>query len=462
MKTRYTLRRYLTGAVAARAGDEMAGPALMLAAFALSGSGSGAAFRAAALLAGVTVAAAVGGPVLGALLDRARRPGRLLAVALALYATGLGTVLAGLGRLPFGVTLALAVLTGLLGPALSGGWTSQLPSVLPPDRLPRANALDALTFSAASLAGPALAGGVAETLGAPAAVVASLALIAAALPAAWTLPARPRGTPEAPAPHTASAAPRPPKPPARGPVAPVLAARLVRSARALRAARAVVSTRAARSARSARSARAIRAVLGDVVAGFRAIAGRPALAGATLSSAVSCAAQGMFTACLPLLGARVLGEAGRGALLLSCTAVAAMAANAVLARFPALLAPDTLLRAGALVQAAATALAAGGRPGLLVAAALLAGCGEGPQLTALFAIRHREAPARLRGQIFTTGASLKITGFAVGAAVAGPLAPYSLTGTLVLAAGVSVLAALAPRLVRGSVPARPEPAPQPQ
>lgn len=38
------------------------------------------------------------------------------------------------------------------------------------------------------------------------------------------------------------------------------------------------------------------------------------------------------------------------------------------------------------------------------------------------AIRHREAPQRMRGQIFTTGASLKITGFALGAAVAGPLA----------------------------------------
>lgn len=51
------------------------------------------------------------------------------------------------------------------------------------------------------------------------------------------------------------------------------------------------------------------------------------------------------------------------------------------------------------------------------------------------AIRHREAPQRMRGQIFTTGASLKITGFALGAAVAGPLAVRSLP--------VAALAALA-------------------
>ncbi|MFC9854102.1 hypothetical protein [Streptomyces prasinus] len=52
-------------------------------------------------------------------------------------------------------------------------------------------------------------------------------------------------------------------------------------------------------------------------------------------------------------------------------------------------------------------------------------------------------PERLRDQIFTTGASLKITGFALGTAVAGPIAVWSLPGTLALAASVAALAALA-------------------
>lgn len=68
------------------------------------------------------------------------------------------------------------------------------------------------------------------------------------------------------------------------------------------------------------------------------------------------------------------------------------------------------------------------------------GIGEGPQLAALFAIRHREAPEHLRGQIFTTGASLKITGFALGASVAGPVVNWSLPGALILAASVAALA----------------------
>jgi MFS family permease len=381
MEKRYSLRLYLAGAVAARAGDEMSGPALMLTGFALAGSPT----DASSLLAGITISAAVGGPVLGALLDRAGRPGRLLAVALVLYAAGLGMILLGLGRMPFAVIILIAVATGLLGPALSGGWTAQLPRMVLGDRLPRANTLDAMTFSVASLAGPALAGGVAEALGAPTAVVVSVGLIALALPAAWMLPARPG------------------------------------------------------RARSARTT----SLISELATGMRVIVGRQALARATLTSVVSCVAQGMLTACIPLLSERVLGGAGRGAVLLSCAAISALVVNAVLARFPPSAAPDTIIWASALVQAAALALATWRQPVVLIVAVLIAGIGEGPQLAALFAIRHREAPEHLRAQIFITGASLKITGFALGAAVAGPVVTRSIPGALALAASAAVLAALA-------------------
>ncbi|MEV5700007.1 MFS transporter [Streptomyces anthocyanicus] len=377
----YSLHFYLTAATAARAGDEMSGPALLLAGLAVTGSTT----DASALLAGITVSAAVGGPLLGALLDRARRPGRPLAGALALYAAGLLVILAGLGRLPMTFTLPLAVLTGLLGPALSGGWTAQLPHVAADARLPRANALDAMTFGVASLAGPALAGGVAVLLGAPSAVAVSAALITAAVPAAWRLPAR--GAPD----------------------------------------------------RDTRPA----PVTGALAAGFRIVLRRPLLARATFTSVASCAAQGMLAACVPLLGAQWLGAAGHGVLLFSGAAVSALAANAVLARRPLAVAPDTVVRTGALVQAVALALAATGLPVALVVAVLLLGVGEGPQLTALFAVRHREAPEHLRGQVFTTGASLKITAFALGVAVAGPLVAWSLPGTLALAAGTAAAGALA-------------------
>ena len=67
MTSRYTdrrgLRRYLAGAAAARAGDEMSGPALLMLGFAVTGrpeTGSG-------LLACLTIAGAAGGPLFGAL-----------------------------------------------------------------------------------------------------------------------------------------------------------------------------------------------------------------------------------------------------------------------------------------------------------------------------------------------------------------------------------------------------------
>jgi hypothetical protein len=56
-------------------------------------------------------------------------------------------------------------------------------------------------------------------------------------------------------------------------------------------------------------------------------------------------------------------------------------------------------------------------------------------------VRHRESPEHMRGQIFTTAASLKIGGLAAGAALAGPLAGRSVTACLLVAAGFELCAA---------------------
>src|SRR2546430_2573022 len=129
MISRYTdgrgLRRYLAGAAAARAGDEMSGPALLLLGFAVTGrpgTGSG-------LLASLTVAGAAGGPLFGALLDRSRRPDRLLAWTLVAYALGIVAVQAAAGRLPMPALVAIALFAGLFNPAGTGGRTPQLPPV---------------------------------------------------------------------------------------------------------------------------------------------------------------------------------------------------------------------------------------------------------------------------------------------------------------------------------------------
>ncbi len=374
MARRYGLGPHLAASTAARTGEEMSGPALLLAGMAVAGSVT----AASATLAALTATAAVGGPLLGALLDRAARPGRLLAGALTGYAAGLVLVVCGLGRVPLPAVLLTAAATGVLGPALSGGWTSQVGRLVPAGRLARANALDAMTFGASAMAGPALAGCVAAVAGPVAAVAAAAALVALAAPAARRLPARV---------------------PSHAPAArPSLAA--------------------------------------DLRAGARCLAERPALAAATAVSALSCAGEALLVTCAPLAGRQVLGGADRGALLLSAAALASLTASGVLARAPRPPAPDTVLRLGALAQAAGTLLAATCRPVPLVAGALLCGAGTGPQLTALFAVRHREAPDHLRAQVFTTGASLKITAFSCAAALAGPLAERSLPAALAVAAAL--------------------------
>jgi hypothetical protein len=180
-----------------------------------------------------------------------------------------------------------------------------------------------------------------------------------------------------------------------------------------------------------------------MAAGFAVIAARRPLLRATVTSVVSYAGIGMLLVCCPLLGAQRLGGPARGALLISAGAIASLTANAILARRPGRGRPDARVLASTLVIGASMAAAALAPGWLTLAAVALGGAGEGPQLTALFAVRHREAPDHMRGQIYTTAASLKIAGMAAGAAVAGPLAGRSVTACLLVAAAVEVCAAAA-------------------
>lgn len=368
--------RYLIGASAARMGDEMSGPALLLLGFAVTRSaGAGS-----ALLAGLTIAAAAGGPLFGAVLDRSRRPERVLAGALAAYALGLGAIQVSVGRLPLLLVVCLAVVTGLSGPAVAGGWTSQLPRVVSRDTLARCSALDALTFDVASLAGPALAAVIAAWLGTRPAVAVSAALVALAVPAACSL---------APAPVSGAAE----KPLRR-----------------------------------------------QLAEGFTIILERRALRRATATSVVSYLGIGMLLVCCPVLGQQRLGAASRGALLISAAAVASLIANALLARRPPR-GPDALVLASTLLLSLSMTAAAVAPGWLIMLAVGFSGAGQGPQLTGLLAVRHRESPAAVRGQVFTTAASLKIGGLAAGTALAGLLASRSVTTCLLAAAGIQLAAA---------------------
>jgi MFS family permease len=377
----------------------MSGPALLLLGFAVTGrpeTGSG-------LLASLTIAGATGGPLFGALLDRSRRPDRLLAGTLAAYAVGIVAVQAAVGRLPMPALAAIALLAGLFSPAVAGGWTAQLPGVVTGRELDRGSALDGLSFSAASLAGPALAAGLAAGIGARAAVLTAAGLVVLAVPPACSL-SRYR-------PATATG-------PAQNQIAQ----------------NQIAQNQIAQNRTTLRR---------QMAAGFALIVARRPLLRATVTSVVSYAGIGMLLVCCPLLGAQRLGGPARGALLISAIAVASLTANAILARRPGRGRPDTRVLVSTLVIGASMAAAALAPGWLTLAAVALGGAGEGPQLTALLAVRHRETPAHMRGQVYTTAASLKIAGLAAGAALAGPLAGWSVTGCLLIAAGTELCAAAA-------------------
>jgi hypothetical protein len=289
-----------------------------------------------------------------------------------------------------------------------------------PAELPRASALDAMSFSAATLTGPALAALVTLWLGARPAVAVSAGLVGCAAPAALRLNRSRRGP------------------------------RSTRTGTGITGARRTAAGRMA-AGRMAAGRMAVARLPREMLAGLAAIGSRPALLRATLTSAVSYVGIGILLVCCPLLGKERLGGSARGALLLSAMAAAALATNALLSRRRWRREADIRVLVSTLIIGVAM-LAAAVAPGWFTMAALAVdGIGEGPQLTALFTVRHREAPEHLRGRIFTTAASLKVAGLAVGAALAGPLAgspAIGVTGCLLVAAGIEACAAGAYLLIR--------------
>ncbi|WP_176737471.1 MFS transporter [Micromonospora citrea] len=372
MTNRYTAP---LGALMSRAGDEMAGTAILLFAYGASSAGDGA-----AVFGLLTVAAAVGGPLLGVWLDRARSSGPL-ALSLASFTVGLAAVGFALHQRHEGLAMVVAVLAGLFAPAVAGGWSASLTD-LDAVRARRLAVFDASSHSIAGLAGPVLAGVAYAIAGSSAPLVLTLLLLgvgSACAPFARVL------RPEDP-----GGASRP---------------------------------------------------LADLRRGVAVIARRPRLRAATASSCVASFGFGLFAVLVPAIGQERFGSPAAGSILLAVLAAAALASNALLERRAALRRPGRVLTWATVLVGLGIAIAAGGHPVAAILAAVVIGAGDGPQLAGLIRIRHQEAPARLCAQVFTTGASLKITASGVGALAAAPLAHAGPTVALLVAAAAHLVAA---------------------
>jgi predicted MFS family arabinose efflux permease len=345
---------------------------------------TGSAALAGAAVAASTLPGVVTGPVLGAWLDRTARRRAALASNQVVLGASLLAVLAAAGRAPGWAVLLLAALAGLTGPLATGGYTSMIPWLVPEPLLPRANAMEASSFNTAAIAGPALAGAIAAGPGPAAAVALEAVLAGLALLAIARLPRVPR-----------------------------------------------VASRADAS------------MAATIRQGLRHLARTPVLRGVTVATTVALAGLGLLTLALPFLAQQLgAGRAGAGYLWAALEAggmTGALAGARLLAGWP----PQRVVLAGLalLGLVMATWSLAPSFPAALLLVAL-AGVLEGPAFAATFTTRQRWSPADLRGQIFTTAASLKLGAFAVGAALAGPIVERLGAGGALLAAGaVHVLAA---------------------
>jgi MFS family permease len=333
-----------------------------------------------AVVAATTLPAVVTGPVLGAWLDRTRRRRLALASNQVLLAASLLGIVAAAGRVPGWTLLPLAALAGLTGPLATGGYTSMIPLLVPEPLLARANALEASSFNTAAIAGPAVAGALAAVTGPAEAVLAALAVAAIARLPRVAVPAGDRPDP-----------------------------------------------------------------LGATIRqGLRHLARTPVLRGVTVATAVGMGGTGLLTLALPFWAERLgAGLAGAGYLwaALEAGAIAgALAAARPTAHWP----PQRVVLAGLGLFGLAI-LAWPLAPSFPVALVLvaLAGVAEGPSFAATFATRQRWSPPALRGQIFTTAASLKLGAFAVGSALAAPTVTRGGVGGALVAVGALQLLAVA-------------------
>ncbi|MEU4766870.1 MFS transporter [Actinosynnema sp. NPDC023794] len=374
--------RYLWAAGLARLADEMVAVAVVL--LALSRSGS--TVLSGAVIAAYTVPSILSGPLLGAWLDRTRRPVAALAAnQFALCAMAVAMVFA-----PAPWLVAASFVAGITLPMTSGGFTSLVPRLA--GDLNRATSQDALLFNAAAVAGPGLAG-VLSTAASPAVAVAAVAALALA-GALCTLTLR-----------------VPPHPPGEHP-----------------------SLRAA------------------IKRGLRHLVTTPPLRGATVASVVGYGSVGMLATALPLHVAGLGVDGDQAGLVWAVFEVGAIGCILVVRRGLPRWRPERVVFTTVALYGVTLALwpLASHFPALLVLA-LVSGLAQGPVLTATITARQRYTPGPLLGQVSTTGASLKIGAYAVGAAGGGALltawSPTSLI--LLVAAGQLVGASL------GAVTARP-------
>jgi hypothetical protein len=373
---RWLLARYLVAAVTARIADEGARVSLVLLALHVTGSAA----LGGAMIAALLVPHVVAAPLAGLVIDRSRRPRWVLAAAVLVFAGSLFSVAVLLGHAPVWLVFVLLLLGGCVGPAITGGLTSQLPALVGVARAPRAFGFDSLFYNVASVAGPALAGVTAIAVSPRAAqsLLAGSAALAAVCIAALPIVAHSR----------------------------------------------VAGTRRP-----------------SLLSGAREILRRPTLRVITLTSALGQLGPGALAVVVAVLATAAHQPAGSG-LLLAAVAAGSFLGSLLWTWRP--VAPDRspLVVTVSMIGVGLPIALAAASPSIEVTGALfaLSGIFIGPFGSALFTARTQFSAETVRTQVFTIGAGLKVTASALGAGLIGLATDIPIPAQLLLVACSPLLA----------------------
>jgi predicted MFS family arabinose efflux permease len=387
--------KFLSAATLARVSDEMFGVGVVL--LVLDRTDSPA--LAGTTVAAITLPSLISGPLLGAWLDLTGRRRTLMVIDQVVIATVLVALVLLIGHAPSWVIPLVVLPAGITYPLSFGGFTSMIPTLVPGELLPPANAVETTSFNAALVVGPALAGTLSALAGPETPLLVEAALALAALALIVRIPgldSPPDGADE-------------------------------------------------------------RTLWGIAVDGLRQIVLVPQLRGVTAAAAFGMAGLGLLTVAFPLFAVDHLGvERSASGYMWAAFAVGstlgALSLVRIQRRFPAeRIVVGGYATFGLLML---TWPLAGSLPVFLVLVSLAA-LVDGPALASQFAVRQQHVPPSLYGQVFTSAVGLKVGSFALGAALAGVVVTgLGSAEALTVAATLQIVAAVV-GLTLMSLPGRP-------
>jgi len=373
---------YYLAATLARVGDEMVAFTLVLLVLERTDSPA---------LAGLTGAAyalpaVISGPLLGTWLDRTPYRRTALGLNQAVLGAVMLAMLAVVGRAEPWVTPALAALAGTTLPLVSGGFTSMLPSLVPQPLLARANSLEAASFGAATITGPAAAATIAAAVSVEAAAAVIAVTATLSILAITRLPALP----------------------------------------------------------AAIDADNREPFLGSVVAGLAHLARTPRLRASTVTTTLLMGVMGVVLITLPLHMESLGAPRSAAGYLWTALEIGSVTTSLLLGRWQTRWRPERVVMVSvALYGLSFLAWPLASTLAMLLVLATATGLLEGPMLPAMFSARQQYSSVELQGRVSTTAASLRVGAAALGQAAGGLLVPVIGTSAALLAVGAALLAAAA-------------------